>query len=89
MLAEHGVSARGRHLGEIQHASHRRLFFAADVGVPVLAGHPLGLLVGMDAQQLRMIRMIAGRERVHVKRAEALAELRCAARSSCAGRGRR
>jgi hypothetical protein len=47
--------------------------------VPVFAGHALGRLVGVDAQQLRVIRMVARRQRVNVQRPEALAVVKTGA----------
>ncbi len=52
---EHGVAAHRRDGRQVQDRAHRRLGVAGQVRVPVLAGHVLGGLVGMDGHHLGMV----------------------------------
>ena len=68
------AAAVGRQLLHVEDAAHRRLGIARHVGVPFLAGHVLGILVGLDDQDLRMLGAGARRGRMKVQLAEAAAE---------------
>ena len=70
---EEGVAAAGRHLDDPQHARHRRLEVAGDVGVPQAAGHELHLVVAADDEDLRVLGRLR-RGRVDVELAEAAAQ---------------
>jgi hypothetical protein len=63
---EERVAAHRRQLVHVEDAAHRRLRIAGDVGVPVLAGHVPGLLVGVDDQDLGMLGQLLGRRWVDV-----------------------
>ena len=55
-VGEQGVAAAvGRQLLHVEDAAHRRFGIATDVGVPFLAGDVLGILVGLDDQDLGML----------------------------------
>ena len=83
------AAALGRHLGEVEDRAHRRLEVARHVGVPFLAGDVLRILVGLDHQDLGMLR--EGRSARWDGRAAARSggRIPCAGRSSSSGRGRR
>src|SRR5471032_945862 len=75
-VGEQRVAATvGRYLGEIEDRAHRRLDVARHVGMPFLAGHVPRLLVGLDDQDLGMLREHDGRVGMDMQRAEAAAEV--------------
>ena len=73
----------------VEDAAHRRLGIARDVGVPFLAGDVLGILVGLDDQDLGMALRQRRRGRDACAARRRAGRTPCAGRGSASGRGRR